>query len=67
MITSTNTKPKLYFNPPVAGVDALPKGISNFYLEWEDLLFQTNFLAVGSFLGHLSMEKIFRLVLPSWS
>ena len=46
-----------------AGVDATPhppNRISSFSWEWEELLFQTNFLAVVSFLGHLSM-KIFQI------
>ena len=34
--------------------------------EFEEVLFQTKFLAVVSSLRHLSMKKFFRLDLPSW-
>ena len=34
-----------------------PTGFSSFSQEWEDLLFQTKFLAVFSSLGHLSIKK----------
>ena len=35
----------------------MAKDFSNFSLEWEELLLQTKFLAVGSSLGHLSRKK----------
>ena len=38
----------------------LPTGFSSSSLEWEEPFLQTKFLAVGSSLGHLSMEKFFR-------
>ena len=50
-------------NPPMAeggeeGVDAtLPTSFSRFSQEWEELLFQTKFLAVVSSLGHLFIKK----------
>ena len=34
-----------------------PTGFSHFSLEWEELFLRTKFLAVGSSLGHLSMEQ----------
>ena len=37
-----------------------PKG-SCFSLQWGELLFQTNFIFVGTSLGHLSMQKIFQM------
>ena len=40
-------------------------GFSSFSLEWEELSIQTNILAVGLSLGHLSMRKLFRSDLPS--
>ena len=43
------------------GVNATRRtGFSSFSREWEELLLQTKFLAVGSSLGHLSMKKFFR-------
>ena len=44
------------------GLDAtLLTGFTSFSWEREELLFQTKFLAVASFLGHLSMEKVFQI------
>ena len=43
--------------PGGGGADATLTGFSNFSLEWKELFFQTKFLAVGSFLGHLFMKK----------
>ena len=34
-----------------------PASFSSFSREWEKLLFQTKFLAVGSSLGHLSIKN----------
>ena len=52
------------FNPPMAGRGGgggewmpPPTGFPSFYWEWEELLFQTNLLAAGSLLEHLSMKK----------
>ena len=41
-----------------AGGAATPEGFSCFSPQWGELLFQTNFLFVGTSLGHMSMEKI---------
>ena len=49
------------------GVDSTsPTGFFNVSPEWEELLLQTKFLAVGSFLGQLSMKQFFRSDLPYW-
>ena len=61
------------YNPPMAkggggGGGCHPlTGFSSFSREWEELFWQTKFLAVvGSSLGHVSMKKFFRSDLPSW-
>ena len=41
----------------MAGAGRPPKGFSIFSREWGELLFQTNFMAVGTSLGHFSMKK----------
>ena len=44
-----------------------PTSFPVFSQEWEELLFQTKFLAVVLSLGHLSIKKVFRSDQPSWS
>ena len=47
-------------------VDALTPTVLPVFVGMGRVLFKTNFLAVGTSLGHLSMKNNFRLELSSW-
>ena len=49
-------------NPLMANRGVHPPPQINFSSQWGEVLFQTNFVFVGTSLGHLSMKKKF----PIW-